>query len=88
MEAALSSAPPRRQRIGPQGGDALAERRQAGEVPSVSAKRPPGRSRSSVEDFGGGLGDIMVAPRRGLGGAGGEQRLQRPTTSPRPLGAG
>ena len=38
------------------------------EVPSTSSKQLPGRSRSRVEDFGGGLGDIMIAPRRGLGG--------------------
>ena len=85
LEAALSSAPPRRQRIGPQGGDALAERRQAGEVPSVSAKRPPGRSRSSVEDFGGGLGDIMVAPRRGLGGRGGGAAASTADYEPAPV---
>ena len=63
LEDALGSAPPRRRGLFGARDNALVETPAEGAVPP---KRTAGRSRSNVEDFGGGLGDIMVAPRRGL----------------------
>ena len=62
LEDALGSAPPRRRLFGARD-NALTETPAEGAVPP---KRTARRSRANVDDFGGGLGDIMVAPRRGL----------------------